>query len=188
MPGTPTDTMAEISGLAASDSKTSLSSDKVAEIAIQDIVRYQEQLLKLIFFHDEKGHKVLSIYVTVIAATVTAGFGLNQLGKLTIFIELFLGAAIVSLLAGCVFAYLTAWTTPIFLPARKPDFWMWALENEQTVRETTWAYLTQSEAIIQSNAAISNRSSERLQNAYICGLAAPVVGAAIVWLAYWGKP
>ena len=180
MPGTPIDT-SPIANVAAQSV-----SDEVAKLAIQDVVRYQEQLSKLIFFHDEKGHKVLSVYVTVIAAIVTAAFGLNQIGKFSLYEKLFLGGNVASLLVGCLFAYATAWTAPIFIPGRKPDFWIWALENEQTVRETTVAYLNQSIEINRFNEALSNRSSNRLEKAYICGLAAPLVGTAAVWLAYWG--
>jgi hypothetical protein len=177
MPGTPIATTATVANVQL---------DKVSEIAIQDVVRYQEQLLKLIFFHDEKGHKVLSVYVTVIAAMVTAAFALNQINKLGLYAELFLGGNILSLLFGCVFAYLTAWTAPIYTAGRKPDFWMWAIENEQSVREMTVAYLNQSSEIIASNTALSERSARRLQKAYIRGLAAPLTGATAVWLAYWG--
>lgn len=50
----------------AENSDSSGWSDKVSEIAIQDVVRYQEHLIKLIVLHDEKGHKVLSIRSRVI--------------------------------------------------------------------------------------------------------------------------
>lgn len=153
MPGTPID----LSPIAVAETPTA--SDEVAKLAIQDVVRYQEQLSKLIFFHDEKGHKVLSVYVTVIAAIVTAAFGQNQIGKFSLYAKLFLGGNAVSLLVGCLYAYATAWTAPIFIPGRKPDFWIWALQNEQTVHETAIAYLSQSIEINKFNEVLSNRSS-----------------------------
>lgn len=181
MPGTPND-LRPLADIAANNA----SSDEVAKIAIQDTARYQEQLLKLIFFHDEKGHKVLSIYVTVIAAIVTGCFALNQVGKFDLYAKLFLGGNAVTFLFGCVWAYITAWKAPIYIPGRKPDFWIWALENEQTVRESTLAYLNQSIDVVSFNEKLNDRSSNRLSKAYSCGLAAPLVGGALVWLAYWG--
>lgn len=180
MPGTP------ISVLDAVDDEVFVPSDEVAKMAIQDTVRYQEQLLKLIFFHDEKGHKVLSVYVTVIAAMVTAAFALNQLTELGLYRKLFLGGAAMSLVLGSIFAYATAWTAPVYIPGRKPDFWLWAMDYKQDLQETTAAYLKQAMEINARNEALSNRSAGRLENAYICGVAAPFVGAATVWLAYWG--
>jgi hypothetical protein len=180
MPGTPIDSSPVANGVTPS------ASDEVAKLAIQDVVRYQEQLSKLIFFHDEKGHKVLSIYVTIIAAIVTGAFALNQIGQFGLYTKLFLGSTAISFLFGCVFAYTTAWTAPIFIPGRKPDFWIWALENEQDLRETATAYLDQSIETVRFNEALSNRSSRRLEKAYTCGIAAPFAGAAAVWLAYWG--
>lgn len=182
MPGTPVDDQS------ITMDAPGVVSEEVAKLAIQDVARYQEQLSKLIFFHDEKGHKVLSVYVTVLAAIVTGAFALNQINKLNLYAQLFLGGAAASLLLGCAFAYITAWTSPIYIPGRKPDFWLWALENDQDVRETTIAYLSQAADTSRFNENLSNRSSKRLQKAYICGLAAPGVGAAAVWLAFWGLP
>lgn len=182
MPGTPVDNSP------IKNDAPPVGSEEVAKLAVQDVARYQEQLSKLIFFHDEKGHKVLSIYVTVLAAIVTGAFALNQIHKLNLYAELFLGSSAASLLLGCVFAYATAWTAPIYIPGRKPDFWLWALENDQDVRETTVAYLQQAADTSRFNETLSNRSSKRLAKAYVCGLAAPSVGAAVVWLAYWGLP
>lgn len=183
MPGTPIDDSA-----IESDAPLNASSEEVAKLAIQDVARYQDQLSKLIFFHDEKGHKILTIYVSVLAAIVTATFALNQINKLGAYAQLFLGGSAASLLVGCTFAYLTARTAPIYIPGRKPDFWLWALENNQTVHETIVAYLNQAADINLFNERLSNRSARRLQKAYACGFAAPGVGAAAVWLAYWGAP
>ena len=178
MPGTPNDIYTPASAPPTND--------KLAEIALQDVIRYQEHLVKLIFLHDEKGHKVLSIYVTVLAAAVTASFALGQLGVLTLYLKIFLMGAAASLLVGCIWAYLAAWTAPIYLPGRKPDFWLWALEYENTITETVAAYLIESQAIIKFNEKLSDRSSSRLGHAYACGLAAAPIGAAAVWLTYWG--
>ncbi|RYX88241.1 MAG: hypothetical protein EON84_17115 [Bradyrhizobiaceae bacterium] len=178
MPGTPSDISPPPPLFAPSE--------KVAEIALQDVVRYQEHLLKLIQFHDEKSHKVLAVYISILAAVTTISFGLNQIGQLSLFLKCFLGGSALSVLLGCAWAYTAAWTAEVYLPGRKPDFWFWALRNEQDVRETVTAYLNQSEAMIAVNEAVSTRSSTRMTRAYLCGLAAPFVGASAVWLAYWG--
>jgi hypothetical protein len=99
----------------------------VPDAAIQDIARYQEQLLKMLLHHDDRALKVLSLYVTVLAALVTAAFALNQAQALNAYAKIFMGGGAVSLAVGCGFAYRAAWKARIYLPGRKADFWSWAL-------------------------------------------------------------
>jgi hypothetical protein len=180
MPGTPTN--ASPAEKIAPDTPLP---DKVSEASIPDTARYQEQLIKLILFHDERALKLLSLYVPVMVAIATAAVALNQNGKLTLYIELFLGFTDITLFVGCLWAYGAAWTAPIYLPGRKPDFWIWAIENDVDFRGTALAYLKQSIDTTQANETLGNRAADQVANAYACGLAAPLLGAASVWLAYW---
>jgi hypothetical protein len=161
--------------------------EKVAELAVQDVFRYEEQLVKLILFHDDRALRLLSVYVPVIVALVTAAVALNQNDKLTTFTGFFIGGTAASFFVGCLCAFAAAWTAPIYLPGRKPIFWNWALEHEIELRPTAAAYLNQSIDATTHNERHCNRASAHLKKAYQCGIAAPVVGAAIDWVIYWSK-
>lgn len=161
--------------------------DKVPETAVQDIARYQEQLLKMIIHHDDRALKVLSLYVTVVGALVTAIFALKQSTLLTPYLVILIGGMALTLLVGCAFAYRAAWTARIYLPGRKPDFWTWALENDQDIRETALAYAKQAVEIIAHNEKLSDRAANRLTRAYVCGLAAPFVGTGLALFAFFSR-
>jgi len=183
MPGTPGNVDVVPEGITGEDDNASL--QKVSEIAIPDIARYQEQLLRMILHHDDRALRVLSLYVTVIGALVTAFFALRQAQILTSYVVVTMVAAGLSLLIGCVLSYRAAWTARIYLPGRKPDFWIWAIENEQDIRATALAYAMQAREIISHNENVADRAANRLTKAYIAGLAAPIVGAASAWVFYW---
>jgi hypothetical protein len=182
MPGTPIDAW-PISDVAA----LSASADEVAKQAIQDVARHEEQVVKLILFHDDRALRVLSVYVPVVGALITAAIALYQAGKLTLFVGLMMGGTATSLLVGCLCAFAVVWTAPIYLPSRRPQFWHWALEHDVELRSAAIAYLNQSMAIVAHNERHSARASANLTKAYGCGIAAPIVGAAIVWVAYWSR-
>jgi hypothetical protein len=179
MPGTPHD--------AYPIEKATPPSDKVAELAMQDVFRYEEQLVKLILFHDDRALRLLSVYVPIIIALVTAAVALNQNDRLNIYTGFFIGGMVASFFFGCWCAFATAWTVPIFLPGRKPAFWDWALEHEIELRPTAAAYVNQSMIMTEHNEQHCNRASMYLKKAYQCGIAAPIVGAAIDWVIYWSK-
>ena len=181
MPGTPINPTSSPS--APATDKASL--DKAAEISIPDIAKYQEQLLRMILHHDDRALRVLSLYVTVLGALVTALFALKQAQILTAYFIIPIVAAASALAVGCAFAYRAGWTARIFLPGRKPDFWIWAIENEQNVREAALAYARQAAETIAHNERVADRAANRLAKAYFCGLAAPAIAAAAAWLYYW---
>jgi hypothetical protein len=166
------------------DEPATMLPEKVPETAIQDIARYQEQLLKMILHHDDRSLRVLSLYVTVLGAFVTAAFALNQAHALNAYTAILMGGAALSLGVGCAFAYRAAWTARIYLPGRKSDFWTWALENEQDIRETALAYARQAIDIVAHNERIADRAANRLARAYLCGVAAPFIGTASTLFAY----
>lgn len=182
MPGTPIDAwpIAAVTGLSAS-------SDEVAKQAIQDVARHEEQVVKLILFHDDRALRVLSVYVPLIAALTTAAIALYQAEKLTLFLGLMMGGTAISLLVGCLCAFAVVWTAPIYLPSRRPQFWQWAIEHDVELRSAATAYVKQSIDIVAHNERHSARASGYLTKAYACGIAAPIVGAAIVWVAYWSR-
>jgi hypothetical protein len=182
MPGTPIDAW-PISGTAA----LSASSDEVAKQAIQDVARHEEQVVKLILFHDDRALRVLSVYVPVIGALITAVIALHQAEKLTLFVGLMMGGTATSLLVGCFHAFAVVWTAPIYLPSRRPQFWQWAIEHDVELRLTAMAYVNQSISVVAHNERHSARASDYLTKAYTCGVAAPFVGAAIVWIVYWSR-
>jgi hypothetical protein len=161
--------------------------EKVAELAVQDVARHEEQLVKLILFHDDRALRLLAAYVPVIVALVAAAVGLNQSDRLTIYTGFFIGGTAASFFVGCLCAYAAAWTVPIFLPGRKPQFWSWALEHEIDLRSTAQAYVGQSIQVIAHNERQCNRASLHLKKAYQCGIAALFVGAAIDWVIYWSR-
>jgi hypothetical protein len=162
-----------------------VSLDKVAEMSIPDIARYQEQLLRMILHHDDRALRVLSLYVTVLGALVTALFALKQAQILTAYFLIPIFAAASALAVGCAFAYRAGWTARIFLPGRKPDFWIWAIENGQNVQEAALAYARQAADTTAHNEGVADRAASRLAKAYFCGLAAPAIAAAAAWLYYW---
>jgi hypothetical protein len=155
--------------------------DKVPEAAIQDIARYQEQLLRMIIHHDDRSLRALSLYVTVLGALVTAAFGLNQVRALNAYAGIIMGGAALSLLVGCAFAYRAAWTAVIFLPGRKSDFWTWALENEQDIRETALAYAAQAMAIVANNERVADRAANNLARAHLPSQLSPVNGGTFIF-------
>jgi hypothetical protein len=161
--------------------------EKVLELAMQDAARHEEQLVKLILFHDDRALRLLAAYVPVIIALVAAAVALNQNDKLGIYTGFFIGGTAVSFFAGCLCAYAAAWTVPIFLPGRKPQFWDWALEHEIDLRSVAQAYVRQSIGVIEHNERQCNRASLHLKKAYQCGIAALFVGAAIDWVIYWSR-
>ncbi|SNT05476.1 hypothetical protein SAMN05216374_2477 [Tardiphaga sp. OK246] len=182
MPGTPIDD-SPIGGTAS----LCATSDEVAKQAIQDAARYEEQLVKLILFHDDRALRVMSVYAPVIVALATAAVALNQTDKLSLYVGCMIGGTSASFFAGCLCAFSVIWTTPIYLPGRRPDFWNWATEHDVDLRSTAVAYVDQSKAMTAHNEARSNRASVRLSKAYICGMAAPFVGAATIWVVYWSR-
>jgi hypothetical protein len=139
----------------------------------------------MILHHDDRALRVLSLYVTVLGALVTVLFALKQAQILTAYFVIPIVAAASALVAGCAFAYRAGWTARIFLPGRKPDFWIWAIENEQNIREAALAYARQAADIIAHNERVADRAANRLAKAYFCGLAAPAIAAAAAWLYYW---
>jgi hypothetical protein len=161
--------------------------DKVPETAIQDIARYQEQLLKMILHHDDRALRVLSLYVTVLGALVTAAFGLHQAHALSAYAGILMGGTALSLGVGCAFAYRAAWTARIFLPGRKSDFWNWALEYEQDIREAALAYAAQAVDIVTNNERVADRAATNLARAHVCGVAAPFIGTACAVFAYLAR-
>lgn len=181
MPGTPITANTSLSAVPTTFS------DKVSDSAIPDIARYQEQLLIMILHHDDRALKVLSLYVTVLGALVTAILALRQAGILTAYLLIMIVGAALTLAIGCVFAYRAAWTARIYLPGRKPDFWMWAIQNNLDIRETASAYAEQAVDIIEQNERVADRAANRLTRAYVCGLAAPMTGAAAVWIFFWSQ-
>jgi hypothetical protein len=158
--------------------------EKVADTAIGDIARYQEQLLKMILHHDDRALRVLTLYVTVLGALVTASFALNQARALNAYAGIAMGGAALSLFVGCGFAYRAAWTARIYLPGRKPDFWTWALDNELDICATALAYAQQAVEIIANNERIADRAANRLARAHLWGIAAPFIGTALALFAY----
>jgi hypothetical protein len=104
---------------------------------------------------------------------------------LSTYLVILIASAAVVLLIGCAFAYGAAWTARIYLPGRKPDFWTWAIENEQDIRDTALAYAKQALEVIENNEKVADRAAARLTKAYICGLIAPGAGAAANWVFYW---
>jgi hypothetical protein len=158
--------------------------EKVPEVAIHDIARYQEQLLKIIVHHDDRALRVLSLYVTVLGALVTASFGLYQAHAWSAYVVILIVVASLSLMLGCWFAYRAAWTAIIYLPGRKPDFWNWALEYDQDMRATALAYAKQAAEVISHNERIADRAANCLARAHMCGIAAPFVGTACAAFAY----
>jgi hypothetical protein len=177
MPGTPIDAW-------PLPETPSASSDEVAKQALQDAARHEEQLVKLLLVHDDKALRVLSVYVPVIVALTTGAVALNQAGNLTLFVGLMIGGTATTLFFGCVCAIVVLWTKPIYLPSRKPLFWNWALEHNVDLRSTAIAYVAQSIDTVGHNERHSDRASGHLMKAYACGIAAPMVGAAIVWVVY----
>lgn len=164
-----------------------VSPDKTCEMAVQDIARYQEQLLKMILHHDDRALRVLSLYVTVIGAFVPAAFALHQAEIFGPYVKITMFFAAVSLFVGIFFAYRAGWTARIYLPGRKSDFWAWAIENEQDTKETALAYVKQAVEIIEHNERVADRAANRLARAYLCGVAAPFVGTAIALFAYCAR-
>lgn len=158
--------------------------EKVPELALQDVARYQEQLFRLLLHHDDRALRTLSLYLTVIGALATVSLALNQ-GKLFgPYVAIFLAAAALSLLVGCGCAYTAVRPAQIYLAGRKPDFWQWAVDNEQTQRETASAYLNQAAATIVFNEKISGEAAYWLGRSHLCGIAAPFIGVACALFAY----
>lgn len=158
--------------------------DRLPDAALGDIARYQEQLLKMLLHHDDRALKVLTLYVTVLGALVTAAFALNQAHALNAYAGIAMGAAALSLIVGCGFAYRAAWTARIYLPGRKPDFWMWALSNDVGMSEAVHAYAQQAAEIINHNERIADRAANSLAKAHLWGVAAPFVSTAATLFAY----
>lgn len=182
MPGTPIDT-SPITNVAP----LSATSDEVAKQAIQDTARYEEQLVKLILFHDDRALRVLSVYVPVIVALTTAAVALKQADKLTLYIGCMIGGTAACFFVGCLCAFAVVWTVPIYLPGRRPDFWHWATEHDIELRATAIAYVAQATDMTAHNECHSNNASRYLTKAYMCGIAAPFVGAATIWVVYWSR-
>lgn len=182
MPGTPIDT-----SLASEETAVNPTSDEVAKQAIQDAARHEEQIVRLILFHDDRALRLLAVYLPVVGALITAAIALYQAGKLTLFVGLMMGGVAGSLLVGCLYAFAAAWTAPIHLASRRPLFWDWALKHDIDLRSTAMAYVKQSVETVEHNIRHSGRASGMLKSAYVCGIAAPFVGAALVWMAYWSR-
>jgi hypothetical protein len=180
MPGTPVDAW-------PIDFTLSATVDEVAKQAIQDVARHEEQVVKLILFHDDRALRVLSVYVPVIGALIAGTIALHQTDKLTFLIGLMIGGTAGSLLAGCLCAFAALWNSPIYLPSRKPVFWQWAIDHDVDLRAVASAYVRQSIDMVSHNETLSGEASANLTKAYICGIAAPIVGAALVWVFYWSN-
>jgi hypothetical protein len=178
MPGTPVDAwpISEV-----------IEMDEVAKQAIQDLARHEEQLVKLILFHDDRALRVLSLYVPIILALTAAAIATYQANKLTLLVGCMIGGTTASFLTGCFCAIAVLWTVPIYLPSRRPDFWNWALEHQVELRSTAAAYVKQSMEVVAHNEGKSLRASGYLTKAYICGVTAPLVGGAVVWVVYWSQ-
>ncbi|MFB6451849.1 hypothetical protein [Bradyrhizobium tunisiense] len=180
MPGTPDNQWPQFEGMSAT-------ADEVAKQAIQDVARHEEQLVKLIFFHDDRALRVIAVYGPLLGVLMAGTIALYQAGKLTLFLGLMIGGTGVSFMVGFLCAFAALWNAPIYLPSRKPPFWQWALKHDVELREVAMAYVEQSAAMVIHNERHSLRASGYLTKAYTCGVAAPFAGAALVWMAYWSR-
>jgi len=160
-----------------------------SEVAVQDVARYQDRLVELMFHTDDKALRMISIYGTFLGLLATSGFALANLKSLHGAGWGFLLGAGVALTAGCVFAYRAMWTTGIYLPGRKPDFWLWCLGPEILEHEALAAYLKQAAICIEHNQRISDAAAEDVRRCFLCGISSPIVGliasaAAWRWLLF----
>ena len=187
MPGTPNDVwlLPQQPGVTADE--LSPTADEVAKQAIQDVARHEEQIVKLILFHDDRALRILSVYVPVIGVLMAGTIALYQAAKLTVYLGVMIGGTAASLLVGCIYAFSVLWKAQIYLPSRKPVFWQWALKHDVELRAVASAYVDQSIKIVAENERHSSRASDNLTRSYICGIGAPFVGAALVWVYYWSQ-
>jgi hypothetical protein len=170
------------------DVPTNTTSDEVAKQAIQDVARHEEQMVKLILFHDDRALRVLSVFVPVIGVLIAGSIALYQGSKLAPLLGFMIGGTASTFFVGCLFAFAALWNGPIYLPSRKPAFWQWAIHYDVELRTVAKEYVNQSIQMVAHNERHSARASANLTMAYICGIAAPLVGAAMVWVVYWSSP
>ncbi len=161
--------------------------DRLPELALQDTARYQEHLFRLLLHNDDRALRALSFYGAFIGVLITASFALNQANGFSAYAKIFIVVTIAILLVGCGLAYAALRTADIYLPGRKPDFWKWALVNEQDARSVIDAYLDQAELIIANNEKLADRASTILGWCYVCGALAVPIATCVTLLAYLAR-
>jgi hypothetical protein len=157
--------------------------------ALADARTRHEALIKIIADIDKQALSFLQQYVTL-AGTALTGAGVILLTKAQPPpYPLALGWGLVGfaacLVIGSMFAMATIWTSPVNLPGRDPDFWQWADGHGVSVDSAYRAYLKNLAAKGAQNARLNERLSNLMTWSKLCGIAAPVVGAAVAWNAYY---
>jgi hypothetical protein len=156
-------------------------SNKVPELALQDTVRYQEQLLRLIIHNDDRAFRLISFSVALMGVLLSAYALTKPLG---FYVPLFMGTVALCSFAGCLFAHAALAPADIYLPGNRPDFWQWALNHRQDVAAVTKAYLEGAAQTIVKNQSITERAAKLLWRSSLCIILSPAIGIAVTLIAY----
>lgn len=164
-----------------------LSTDHL-QFAINDARQRHDAIVKTISTIDTQALSFLQLYVTLAGAALSgAGAILMTKVELATYpqpLGLGLAAFALPLIFGAMLAMATVWPADINLPGRNPDFWLWADEEGITADQAYRAYLQNLVDKNKQNDLLNKNMSARMMWAKICGVAAPIVGAAIGGTAY----
>jgi len=85
-------------------------------------------------------------------------------------------------MAGSYWCFKTMDTTPISLPGRKADFWLWALDPQIATVDALRAYLENLQTKTAQNDALNADIVVIMRRAKVAGMCAPLaaIGGALV--------
>lgn len=146
-------------------------------ILVEDARYRHGAVVALITSIDAQAMRFMRLYVTIgiaaAAGAVSSFFSKSPAFPATV--GWALAAAVLMLLLGTWFCFRVLAPTPISLPGRPAEFWLWSLNEGVTAQQVLVAYLENLEVKTAQNDELNRVMIKTMQNAKLAGMAAPFV-------------
>ena len=150
----------------------------IEKIAIDAVIKRQQSLLELMRHTDNRAQQFIVAYAGFMGAALLFSareFSGNQVAVAgvheTNIAAVFMIIYAVALLAGAVFGFLAVRPNALGLASRGPDFWVWALKDENSSR-AIHAFLAEADKHLIENEGVQKRATGMLKISMLCGAVA----------------
>lgn len=151
-----------------------------ARIVIEDARHRHAGVVALILAMDARAMALLRLYVTIGLACAAGAVGvlLAPTPSVPPPFGWALFAVVLVLAAGSYWCFAVMRTSPINIPGRKADFWLWATRQDITTAAALQAYLENLQIKNSQNDALNAEMTQTLNRAKLAGMLSPV--AAVI--------
>lgn len=145
-------------------------------VIIEDVRLRHAGVVALIMAMDTRAMALLRVYVTIAVAAAAGSVGLllSPTPSLPAPVGWALLAVVICLGVGSYLCFRVMRTTPISIPGRKADFWLWALRPDVTVAIALQAYLDNVQLKSDQNDALNAQMTRTFNRAKLAGMLSPV--------------